>query len=66
LRHCGRKSYDQEILFQYVMHFCTVAPATAVETYWEYTLDIDAISGVTYTNKVTTNLPIMKEKVTDK
>jgi hypothetical protein len=60
------KAYDQEILFQYVMHFRTVAPATAAETYWEYTLDIDAISGVTYTNKVTTNLPIMKDKVTDK
>ncbi|HKI10388.1 MAG TPA: hypothetical protein VKA09_18525 [Nitrososphaeraceae archaeon] len=51
------KAYDQEILFQYVMHFCTVAPATAAETYWEYTLDIDATSGVTYTNKVTTNSP---------
>jgi len=48
------------------MHFRTVAPATAAETYWEYTLDIDAISGVTRTNKVTTNLPIMKDKVTDK
>jgi hypothetical protein len=41
------------------MHFYTAAPATVAETYWEYTLDIDATSGMTYIKNVTTNSPIM-------